>query len=36
MIAAMNGNYPVVKLLANLGANLQLEATDGKTARDFA
>ena len=36
MIAAMNGNLPVVKLLTKEGASLQLEAIDGKTARDFA
>jgi hypothetical protein len=36
MIAAMNANFPVVKTLANLGANLNLEAVDGKLARDFA
>jgi hypothetical protein len=36
MIAAMNANYPIVKLLANLGANLTLESVDGKLARDFA
>ena len=36
MIAAMNGNYPVVKLLAGLGANLLLVSIDYKTAKDFA
>ena len=36
MVAAMNGNYPVVSLLIREGANLQLEAKDGKTARNFA
>ena len=36
MIAAMNGKLQIVKILANLGANLSLESVDGKLARDFA
>jgi hypothetical protein len=36
MIAAMNGNYPVVSYLIHQGANMQLESKDGKTAKEFA
>lgn len=36
MIASMNGNISVVRILSNLGANKLLEASNGKTARDFA
>eukprot|EP00349_Pseudokeronopsis_sp_Brazil_P000405 CAMPEP_0202961098 /NCGR_PEP_ID=MMETSP1396-20130829/5182_1 /ASSEMBLY_ACC=CAM_ASM_000872 /TAXON_ID= /ORGANISM="Pseudokeronopsis sp., Strain Brazil" /LENGTH=81 /DNA_ID=CAMNT_0049680699 /DNA_START=382 /DNA_END=627 /DNA_ORIENTATION=+ len=32
----MNGNYAVVSYLMREGADLQLEARDGKTARNFA
>ncbi|CDW71927.1 ankyrin repeat domain protein [Stylonychia lemnae] len=36
MIAAMNANIAVVKLLVALGCNLSMESSDGKTAREFA
>lgn len=36
MIAAMNANLPVVRILQSYGANMLLEASDGKNAREFA
>ena len=36
MIAAMNANLPVVRILQSYGANMLLESSDGKTAREFA
>lgn len=36
MVAAMNANLPVVRILQSYGANMLLEANDGKTAREFA
>ena len=36
MIAAMNGNFEVVKTLTKGGANKGIEDIEGKTARDHA
>eukprot|EP00347_Sterkiella_histriomuscorum_P007447 403348882 len=36
MIAAMNANVSVVKILVNQGCNLGMESFDGRTAREFA
>lgn len=35
-MAAINGNYEVVNLLLQNGANMKIEDNEGKTARDHA